>query len=243
MTSDKKIKKSSVRKHKTTIPGKEPRNVFLAGLALLKELLDSKGLRVSINETGNAELVINGEKLEAIPKDKFKDGLTPEHFLTLIRTEFDSLVRVATYPDPTRGLQEEIPSKILNEVGKEEFLWRFQQVKKEIVPSNLEERTMFRRTAQGFVLQDVSWQVMTKKQDHHMGKLSDIPYGSLSIIYASPKENPPAVQFKREGFSIMLPTIREPKQLMLELHQDDVEELLETLKDLRDNLEKVKKAK
>ncbi|MGA2915715.1 MAG: hypothetical protein ABSE89_06785 [Sedimentisphaerales bacterium] len=238
MTSDK------TGKDKVPALGKEPRNVFSVALALLKELLDSKGLHVKLDATGNVEFVIDGKKLDAIPKDKFKDGLTREHFLTLIPTEFESLVKVATYPDPTQGLQSEIPSKILTEVGKEEFLWRFQQVQKELIPSNLEERVMFRRTAQGFVLQDVNWQVMTKKQDNTMGKLSDIPCGYLSIIYASPmKEEQPVIRFRAGGSSMALPTIREPKQLMLELHQNDVEELIESLKNLRDNLERIKKTK
>jgi len=40
-----------------------------------------------------------------------------------------------------------------------------------------------------------------------------------------------------------LPTVREPNQLTLELHQADIEELIESLTDLRDNLEKIKKSK
>jgi len=243
MTNTKKTKKSSARKHKVPTPGKEPRKVFMAALTLLKELLDSKGLRVSLDGTGEIELIINGENLEAIPKDKFKDGLTREHFLTLIPTEFESLVKVATYPDPTRGLQNEIPSKILNEVGKEEFLWRFQQVKKELVPSNLEERVMLRRTSQGFVLQNVTWQVITKKHDQTRGKLSDIPCGCLSITYGSPQTSLSRVRFRTKSVSLELPTVREPNQLTLELHQADIEELIESLTDLRDNLEKIKKSK
>jgi hypothetical protein len=243
MTPAKKTEKSGAMKHKTPTPGKEPRKVFSVALALLKGLLDSKDLRVSVHGTDEVEFVINGEKLEAIPKDKFKDGLTREHFLTLIPTEFESLVKVATYSDPTRGLQNEIPSKILNEVGKEEFLWRFQQVKKELVPPNLEERVMLRRTSQGFVLQNVTWQVITKKHDQTRGKLSDIPCGCLSITYGSPQTNLVSIRFGTKDRSVELPAIREPKQLMLELHQADVDELIENLKDLCDNLEKVKKAK
>jgi hypothetical protein len=243
MTPTTKAKKSSDMKQKIPPPGTESRAIFSASLAIAKELLNLDGLRTNLDENGNVDLIIDAEKLKAIDKDKFKEGLTPEHFLALVTTEFESLVKVATYSDPTQGIQNEIPSKILKEVGKDEFLWRFQQVKKELVPPNLKERVMFRQTAQGFVLQNVSWQVITKKYDQDRGKLSDIPCGSLSIIYASPKSNRPSVRLSAANVSIELPTTREPKQLMLELHQSDVEEMIQTLTNLRDNLEKVNKSK
>ena len=243
MTPAKKTKKNDDRKQKIPPPGKESRVTFLAALAIAKELLNSKDLCTNLDEKGDVELIIDAEKLEAISKDKFKEGLTPNHFLNLIRTEFESLVKAVTYSDPTRGIQKEIPPKILEEVGADEFLWRFQQVKKELIPPNLEERVMFRRLAQGLVLKDVSWQVITKKHDHAKGKLSDIPGCSLSIIYASPKNTPASIRIGAKETFLELPAAREPKQLMLELHQADVEELIQTLTDLRDNLEKIKKSK
>ncbi len=125
----------------------------------------------------------------------------------------------------------------------DEFLWRLEEVKKELVPPNLKERVILRKTSQGFVLQNATWQVITKKHDQDRGKLSDIPCGCLSLTYSSLRSNPTLLRLGAKGVSVELPTVREPNRLTLELHHAEVEELIETLTDLRDNLEKVKKGK
>lgn len=236
-------KKSGARKRKIPPPGKESRAVFLAALSMAKDLLKSKELSIKLYPSGRVDLVIDVEKLEAIPKGKFKQGLTLEQFSNLIRTELDSLIHAATYSDPAIGIQTIVPSEILKEVGIDEFLWRLGEVKKELVPTDLRDRAILRRTTQGLVLQNITWQVTIKKHDQVTGKLSDIPYGSLSIVYASPQTSVSTFRLGAEGVSVELPTLREPKQLILELHQADVEQMIETLTDLRDNLEKLKKGK
>ncbi|MCK4786567.1 MAG: hypothetical protein KAV87_22600 [Desulfobacteraceae bacterium] len=243
MTTAKKGRKTGAKKRKFPLPGKEPRAVFSTALAIAKDLLKSDALSINLDPNGSVDLLIDTEKLEAVPKEKFKQGLTHEQFSNLIRTELDSLVEAATYSDPTAGIQITIPSAILEQVGIDEFLWRLGEVKKELVPADLRDRATFRRTTQGLVLENMTWQLGIKKHDQVKGELSDIPYASLSIVYAAPQTNVSSVRLKAKGMSMEFPTLREPKQLMLELHQADVEQMIETLTDLRDNLEKLKKGK
>ncbi len=243
MTASKKAKKTGTKKRKFPHPGKESRAVFSATLAMAKDLLKSKVLSIDLDPSGRVDLVIDNQELEAIPKDKFQQDLTREQFSNLIRTEVDSLVNAATYSDPTTGIQIVIPSEILKEVGMDEFLWRLGEVKKELVPPDLRERATLRRTTQGLVLENMTWQVVIKKHDQDRGKLSDIPCGCLSLTYSSLRSNPTLLRLGAKGVSVELPTVREPNRLTLELHKAEVEELIETLTDLRDNLEKVKKGK
>lgn len=232
----------SSKKHKFPEPGKESRQVFSAALAIAKGLLNLNGLHINIDEKGDVDLAIDSEKLEAIPKDKFKEGLTPEQFSNLIRTEFDSLFNAATYSDPTKGLQDKIPSEIIEEVGMEEFLSRLKKVEQELVPVDLKERVTLRRTTKGNVLKKIRWEVAIKKHDQVTGKLPDIPYCSITITYASPQSGMASFRLGAKGTFMEL-TSREPKQLNLELHQADVDQMIETLTDLRDNLVKLKKVK
>ncbi len=244
MATAKKAKKTSTKKHKVTTPGEETRAVFSSALTLAKELLSLKGLRIGIDEDGDVDFTIYGQKVDTIPKDKFKHGLKKGQFLAITRTEIESLLQASTYADPTRGIQREIPSEIIKKVGIDEFLWRLHQVEKELAPPDLKERIIFRQTARGFIMKNVNWQVIMKKHDQARGKLSDIPYGCLSISYVSPQTNlSPIIRFRSEAGSMELPTVREPHQLILELHKADVEELIETLTDLRDNLQKIKNGK
>jgi len=243
MPKPKTATKRKSKKRKFPEPGKESRDVFMAALAMAKDLLKSDGLSIDLDSNGRVDLVIDIQKLESIPKDKFKQGLTSEQFSNLVRTELDSLVRAATYSDPATGIQTTVPSEILEEAGIDEFLWRLGEVKKEFVPTDLRDRAIFRRTTQGFVLQNMTWQLAIKKHDQVRGELRNVPYASLSIVYASPQTNMASLRLGAGGTSFELPTLREPKQLILELHQADVDQMIETLTDLRDNLEKLKKSK
>lgn len=243
MTTAKKAKKISTKKHKVQTPGEETRSVFSSALTIAKELLSLKGIRIGIDEDSDVDFTIYGQKLDKIPKDKFKHGLTIEQFLAITTTEIESLLQASTYADPTRGIQREIPSGIIKKASIDEFLWRLHQVEKELAQPDLKERIIFRQTARGFILKNVNWQVIIKKHDQDKGKLSDIPCGCLSISYVSPQTNLSPIRFSSEGGSMELPIVREPHQLILELHKADVEELIENLTDLRDNIEKVKKAK
>ena len=241
MSAAKKSKKRQTSKRKTPDPGREPREVFAVALGLAKELLDSSALRVDLDVTGNVNLVLDSEKLRAIPKDRFQHGLTPEDFTQLVGTEFDSLINAATHSQPIKELQRRIPSHILKEVGTEEFLWRLQEIVKTLVPATLKERSVLRKTTDGLVLKNISWQVSVKKHDKDRGALSDIPYASVSITYDSPKSVVSPFRFGGEGMLLEFPVFRDSKQLTLELHQADVDKFISTLTDLRNNLEKFKK--
>lgn len=230
-------------KRKFPEPGKESREVFCAALSIAADLRKSKGLQLEIDQSGRVDIALDSEKLKAIPESKFKEGLSHEHFFTLINTEFESLVEAAICSDPIQGLENEIPSKILSEVGKDEFLWRLQQLEKELLPLDIKERALHRRTTQGFILQNITWQVVVKKYDQSEGRLLDTPYGCLSMVYASPRTTVAPLRLRAKGVSMELPTVREPKQLVLELHETDVQDMIESLKSLRENLQKLKKVK
>ena len=235
--------KTNSGRRKFPEPGKESREVFCAALAIAKDMRKSKGLWLDLDQSGRVDIALDHEKLQAIPESKFKEGLSHEHFFTLVGTEFESLIEAAIYSDPIQGLENEIPSKILSEVGKDEFLWRLQQLEKEFVPLDIKERALHRRTTQGFILQNITWQVVIKKYDQSEGRLPDTPYGCLSMVYASPKNTVAPLRLRAKGVSMELPIVREPKQLVLELHETDVQDMIESLKDLHENLKKLKKVK
>lgn len=243
MTKPKTQSKKNSKKRKFPEPGKESREVFLAALSIAKDLLKSESLNINLDEKGDVTLGVDSDKLEAIPKDRFTEELTSDHFLTLVRTEFGSLVEAATYSDSTRGVQSEIPSEILNEVGLDEFLWRLKQLEEKLLPADLRERATLRRTSKGLVLKNLTWEIAIKKHDQVAGKLLDIPYGALTITFASPQTTMAPLRFGSKGTFMELPTYREPKQLTLELHQVDVVDMIKALTELRDNLEKIKTSK
>jgi hypothetical protein len=243
MSPDKEAKKGNAEKSEFPDPGKEPREVFATALAIVGDLFRSNDLVIELDVDGKVDVSIDNSKLEAIPTDKFQHGLTSEHFTILLRTEIDSLVHAATYLDPTEGLREGIPSDALKEVGIEEFLWRLHEVEKSLVSGELKERALLRRTTNGLIMKDINWQISVKKHDKAKGNVPDIPYACVSITYDLAQSNVPSLRLGAKGMIFELPVLRDPKQLTLELHQSDVDQMIKTLTDLRNNLDKIKRSR
>lgn len=242
-----KAKKAKVTAPKGTegpVPGKETREVFSAALDIARGLANSKGLRIDVDVSGDLVVNIDSEKFAEVPDDKFKAGLTRDSFERLLRTEFDSLLEAAMYDDAVTGVKARVPRSVVDEVGVEEFVWRVGKVEKALVPAGLRERVTLRKTTDAFVIEDLRWQVGVRKHDNARGKLQDIPYGCFSIAYDCARTSAGALRIVYgEDMAIELPVVREPKQITLELHEADVEELIETLTELRNKLKKLRKGK
>jgi len=244
MGKAKKAKVAAPNGTEGPVPGQETREVFTAALDIARRLANSKGLRIDVDVSGDLVANFDSEKLEEMPNDKFKAGLTRGFFQLLLRTEFDSLLEAAMYDDVVTGVKARLPRSVVDEVGVEEFVWRLGEVKKALVPPDLRERVALRKTTDAFVVKDLRWQIGVRKHDNARGKLHDIPYGCFSIEYDCARMSGTALRMLGgEGMAIELPVVREPKQLTLELHEADVDQIIETLTELRNNLEKLRKGK
>lgn len=243
MSPDKETKKVKEEKSEYPDPGKEPREVFVSALVIAGDLLRSNELVIELDVDGRVDIVIDSKKIESIPKERFQQGLTSEHFAILLRTEIDSLVYAATYLDPIEGLREGVPSEALKEVGTQEFLWRLHEVEKILVTNELKERAILRRATIGLVIKDINWQISVKKHDKSKGNVPDIPYACVSITYDSAQSSGTSLRFGAKGMLLELPTLRDPKQLTLNLHRADVDQTIKILTDLRNNLDEIKKGK
>ncbi len=242
MGKAKKLKLGAPKGTEGPVPGKETREVFRAALDIARGLANSKGLRIDVDVSGNLDLTIDSDKLEGVEKGKFKGELTREFFLSLLHTELDSLLEAAMYDDPSTGVKAKLPRRVVDEVGVEEFVWRVTEVEKALVPPSLRERVTLRRTTSALVIKDLRWQVGVRKHDNARGKIQDIPYGCFSIVYDSARTSDAALRIGGEDMAIELPVVREPKLVTLELHEADVDQLIEALTELRSKLKKVRKS-
>jgi len=244
MRKTKKAKVTAPNGTKGPVPGQETREVFTAALDVARALARERGLRIDVDVSGSLDVTVDSEKLEGVEKGKFKGELTREFFFTLLHTELDSLLEAAMYDDPATGIKARLPQSVVDEVGVEEFMWRLGEVKKALVPPDLKERVTLRKTTDAFIIKDLRWQVGVRKHDNARGKLKDIPYGCFSIAYDCARTSAGALRLVGgEDMAMELPVVREPKQLTLELHKADVDQIIETLTELRNNLEKLRKGK
>lgn len=239
----KKRKKAVLRKKKEIFPGTESRKVFSAAVSLAKELIDSDGMTIRVDRDGDATLFVDGGVLKELSAKRFSQGLTRDLFKELIETELTAFVRTTMYEDPRDGIKREFPDRVLKELETHELKWRLEKVREMLVPSNLKERVMLRRTTKGLILDRITWELGIKKHDQVKGPLDEIPYANLVISYASPLTNGPAFRARTKEASLEIPMISEPKQLNLELHEADVEEMIKILSLVRDNLRKMREEK
>ena len=232
----KKRKKAVSRKKKEPFPGNESRKVFSAAVTLAKELIDSDGMTIRVDRDGDARLFIDGGVLKELSDKKFSGGLTRDLFKALIETELTAFVRATIYESDKEGIKREFPDRVLKTTGERELVWRLEKIRAALVPANLKERVMLRRTSKGSILDCITWELGIKKHDEVKGPLDGITYANLCISYASPFTSGVAFRVRSEEGSLEVPMVSEPKQLNLELHESDVEEMIKILTLVRDKL-------
>jgi hypothetical protein len=231
MAVEKKKKKGD--KQETFRPGTEKRDIFCLTLSIIAELLNKKKIELKVNSSGDAEFTIVASEIQDYVTEKIKDQISFENFMTTIPTEIESLIMASFFSDTTKGVQKNIPSTIIKDVGINEFLWRIEEINKVLaIHKDLKQEVIFRKTSKGLLLKDIKWAKDCKTCDDEFGKLDNIEYATLSILYSQPTTESGNYRLISEGFSLQLPTISEPKQITLELHKKDVTKLIDNLQQI-----------
>ena len=232
--SGKKTKKT-VKSRKIFRAGTEEREIFSLVLNTISKLLDEKKVRIELDSSGDIEFSLNPKEIKDCVSENIKDKLCFEDFMKTISTEIESLVKVSIYSDKAKGIENNIPSTVLKDVGIDEFLWRLEEVEKLInVPESLKQDSIFRKTTKGLTLQGIKWETNNKTFDEELGQLKKCKYATLSIMYSQPDIEERRAIFSGENFRIQLPVSTEPKQITLELQKKDVAKLIDNLQQILD---------
>jgi hypothetical protein len=230
----KKTKKSD-KSQKYFRSGTEERKIFSLTLSIIAELLKDKKIEFNVNSSGKPEFTLVPSKIRAYVKEKIKDQISFENFLTIISTEIESLMMASFFSDKTKGVQENIPQTIIKDVGIKEFLERLEETNKVLtIPEALKQEVIFKKTAKGLLLKDIIWEIKRKVFDNKLGQLDNFEYATLSIMYSQPGIEEHGAKLIGEGFSLQLPTVTEPKQITLELQKKDVTKLIDILQKILD---------
>ena len=216
-------------------PGTEERGIFSLVLGTISKLLNEKIVEIEVGFSGDLEFSLVPSKIKDYVTEKIKDQISFENFIKIISTEIESLLTASVYSDKTKGIQENIPSTIIKDVGIDEFIWRLEEINKVLrIPEISKQESVFKKTAKGLLLNDVKWETKRKVFDDELGKLDNFEYATLSILYSQPTTELPSIRFGDEGFSFQLPATTEPKQITLELQKKDVKKLIDNLQQILD---------
>lgn len=231
--SGKKTKKTD-KSQEFFRPGTEGREIFSLVLSTISKLLDEKKVGIAVDSSGALELEFSLylSEIEDCISEEIKDKLSFEDFTKTISTEIESLVEASIYSDKAKGIESNIPSTVLKDVGIDELLWRLEEIEKVIkVSKALKQDSIFKKTTKGLTLKEIKWETNNKTFDEEFGQLDNCKYATLSIMYLQPGVAYSA-KFLGGGLSLQLPAVTEPKQITLELQKKDVKILIDNLQQI-----------
>lgn len=232
--SGKKTKKTDKRKEFFR-PGTEEREIFSLTLGIIAELLTENKIELDVDSSDEPEFTIAPSKIKAFVTKKIKGQLSFENFMAIISPEIESLMMASFFSDKTKGIQEKIPSSIIKDIGIDEFIWRLEETNKVLqIPVTLKQEVIFKKTAKGLLMKDIKWETKRKLFDDKLGKLDNLEYATLSIIYSQPSIEAHNARLSLEDISIQLPIVTEPKQITFELQKKDVTKLIDNLQQILD---------
>jgi len=214
-------------------PGTEGRGIFSLVLGITAELLNEKKIKLDIDSDGDPDFILDPSEIKTYVTEKIKDQLSFENFMRIIPTEIEALLKASIFSNKTKGVKENIPSTIIKDVGIDEFLWRLEETGKVLsISENFKEEAIFKKTAKGLLLKDVKWETKRKVFDDEFGKLDNIEYVTLSILYSQPSIEGYFAKIVGENLSIRLPVGTEPQQITLDLQKKDVKKLVDNLQQI-----------
>ena len=213
-------------------PGEEPREVFLEGVEILVELLAKGEATVRVDSDGDPGIRAARRSVVAFGRGRFRDPFTERFFMGLIMVEIPALMRATIRDDVQESLRRIMPDEILDKTGIDEFVWRAQHVADTVAPSNLRERSLWRRTAKGNVIEDIGWDVSVRRSDTDVADIPDVPYAVLALSYSGPRSGAAALRFGAGGPRFLLD--KPTERVTFEMHRADLDEMIKALTDLRD---------
>jgi len=214
-------------------PGTEEREIFSLVLGITAELLNEKKIKLDIGSDGDPDFTLNPSEIKAYVTEKIKDKVSFKNLMKIIPTEIKALLKASIFSDKTKGIKENIPSTIIKDVGIDEFLWRLEETIKVLsISDTFKREVIFKKTTKGLLLKDVKWETKRKIFDDEFGKLDNIEYATLSILYSQPITEGYSAKLGIESLSIQLPVGTEPKQVTLELQKKDVKKLIDKLQQI-----------
>jgi len=211
-------------------PGTEERGIFSLVLGITAELLNGKKIKLDIDSGGDPDFTLDPSEIQSYVTEKIKDQVSFENFMRIIPTEIEALLKASIFSDKTKGVKANIPPTIIKDVGIEELLWRLEETNKVLsISETFKREAIFKKTSKGLLLKDVKWETKLKVFDDEFGKLDNIEYATLSILYSQPITEGYSAKLGIESLSIQLPVGIEPKQVTLELQKKDVKKLIDNL--------------
>jgi hypothetical protein len=213
-------------------PGLETDEQFNALLDVLARWIKSGAVAVDIDSDGDVEFTLPDE-LNELMTTQVPEGLTYEQVRGIVKTEIATLLDASLAKNPARYLERSVPDKVLDK--NPNLVRRIDRASETLLTPVLADRALLRKATTGFALDEVSWKRVTYHIDGPTAERHDVPCVSMQLSFVKPGAAP-ILSVKGSGKSFSI-TPGERLSVVLELHKDDLVQLIGRLQEIQGSLD------
>lgn len=205
---------------------------FEKAVLVTKQLINEKivKLRVQGNEIVNISLdeqSFEKKEIQEIERDKLQK---------LLNTEIPAVMTASLQKKPRQILSMLLPGDEYDKKKevREEFDKKIKLVEQELITPQFKQRTLLKEISKNDILDELKWDIGYKCHDLEKGSIEHLQFATLQLICNAGQLRP---RFFGSFFG-PLATGRERKTVTIDMHLEDLEQLIDDLSVLRDNLKK-----
>ena len=217
------------KQEKDFVPGVETEDQFDKVLSLLSQWMKAGIVSVSVDVDGDITFGLPRE-MDKLLETQVPRDLTHEKVHGIIRNEIPALVDAGLRRNPEKALRLGVPEKLHGKIDT--MVKRSEKAVASLVDGPLKERIMLRRTATGYVLEDIESIQSTYHVEAEKGERIDVPFVSLELALAKPRSGYMFTFSPREhAFTAVR---KDDIRIILDMHKDDIKDLIQKLKKIEE---------
>jgi hypothetical protein len=207
-----------------------PREHFERALTTAQRLLETQALWWRLSSSG-VEPRLDAQRVDPEFKDD-KEGR--QVFERILNAEIVWALDMVALDESSLGaaLRRILPSAKkgdLDPATLRDIQDRVAKVHAAFATPGFRQRAQIRRTCKGAALEEIRWDISVKKHDLSEGKIDDIPFATIELLFSNDQTTgglPPA--FRR--------MFDRPESVYFDCHVEDLDTVIRELETLRDNL-------
>lgn len=204
---------------------------FKQSILDLNQLMTDKIAKIRIFSNGIVHIGLDEQRYERIKKLK----LDKKRLKQLLNTEIPAVISAVLQDAPSLLFRLMSPTEFQKKGVREEFDKKIDIVKKKLITSNMRQRSLLRGISKNNILDEIKWDIGIKCHDLEKGSIEKLQFATLQFVCntGSAKGLPDGI------FSVIFgPNRTEKKTLTIDIHLEDLEQLIDDLILLKNNLSK-----
>ncbi len=198
---------------------------FKKAVLITKDLISKKIVKVVVLSDELVDIRLDKQKFE---KEKIKE-IDKEQLTSLLNREIPILITASLQKKPHMVLEAFLIEGEYDKDVKDMFDKKLALIKQELITPELKQRTLLKEISKNDILDELTWDISNKVHDLEKGPIDNLQFTTIKLVLNKGLFHNPFTSLAKN---------REQKSVTIDLHLDDLEQLIDELSVLRDNLKK-----